>query len=542
MPIVTTNENTYGFEIEFCTHDNTILRYTHIEIAEVRLVGDAFEDGNTIPLKLETDSGDVLELVTPPIIFKTVNDAAKFRKDLAEYLKSSVKETQTFSEWWDKWGGNTLINQINTIYTQIQSQKLRTDQWIKADPQGWNKKSFKSIYNGLSINNIDDGINIAAANKRKFQIQRSRNLNAPDVETDWQTELNKTILSASSKDWPTGYSTQTSFPMEAKEYVNYVISHKLLKSNANLIRLEELLQQNQVNDIDKTLQWDKVERWATTWFWGGVIIDLFSVFIQNNSFKSLTDFKNRDRLKWSKKLGQCNEQMLAQLIQNDWLVSRFIIAQKTLTGALGQLSEPPQLQKQHAAYQENNTAAMEQRDFVRQPTDGKDYYWCEYHSGLKDLLGVWFKGHLADVLELLITVQTRELLNLHTPTLDQLTEIYTNRLNQVTKQLEKFKRMPSMSEFTFIQEDGMLEDLVRAHLKVIEATANFVKGGSEKWGQAKRDQDFLAYSSGDTLWEGRKDTMIKPIKHQKPKDKDDMETDDDQYKTETFFLVEHRNN
>ena len=69
MRIVTTKENTYGFEIEFCTHDNTLLRYTHIEVAKIMLKGGAFEYGNNIPLKLETDSGDVLELVTPPIIF-----------------------------------------------------------------------------------------------------------------------------------------------------------------------------------------------------------------------------------------------------------------------------------------------------------------------------------------------------------------------------------------------------------------------------------------------------------------------------------------
>jgi hypothetical protein len=533
MRPVTTNENTYGFEIEFCTHDNTILRYTHIEIAKTMLYGDAFEKGNTIPLKLETDSGDVLELVTPPIIFNNPQEAAKFRNDLAEYLKGTVQFPTTFSEWWKQAEGG-IIEKMNTVYTKLMQRQSNDPRgWIYTDLP-WFIEDYKSIKLNLSVNNIDDGINIAAA---KLRMQRITGMDEP--EEAWRKELGNTILSASSKDWPTGYSTQTSIPMQGLDYVQYVIGYKLLKSNANLRQLEGLLAHNQyghIADIHKTLQWETVERWATTWFWGGVIFDLFVEFLgrgKGGECDLLTHFVNGDKLQWSNKLGQCNKPVYTPNLNKEE-AAIFIIAQKTLTGALGFLSERQQLEKQQTAYQKMNSAAMEQRDYVRQPTDGK-YYWCEYHSGLKDILGVWFKGHLADVLINMVPPvgsNGHRHIVIGRPNQYQLTEIYTNRLDKVTKQLKKFKRMPSLPEFTFIPDDNMLPTLVDTHLEVIKKTAEFLNNPS-LWFLVEKKQEFLNYSSGNTFWEGRKDTMIDPILHQDAQNPE---------KHKTFFLVEHRNN
>lgn len=123
MTIVTTKENTYGFEIEFCTHDNTLLRYTHIEVAKIMLKGDAFESGNNIPLKLETDSGDVLELVTPPIIFRKLENAVQFRNKLANYLKESVASPLTFLEWCERYA-NALVESMSRWYVEIEQNPL----------------------------------------------------------------------------------------------------------------------------------------------------------------------------------------------------------------------------------------------------------------------------------------------------------------------------------------------------------------------------------------------------------------------------------
>ncbi|NEP50008.1 MAG: hypothetical protein F6K65_14790 [Moorea sp. SIO3C2] len=539
MPTVTTNENTYGFEIEFCTHDNTILRYTHVVIASIQLNGHGFEDDNEIPLKIETDSGDVLELVTPPIIFQNVKQATEFRNSLAQYLKDSVKDPLTFANWWSSYGKN-IVSQMNSFYETATGSQPSEGSWIK-NSENWDFTIFNNIMLNISVNNIDDGINIAAAEVRLKNIAFK-----DDANQAWKNELNQTVLSTSTKDWPEGYSTQTSIPMGVTEYVKYLISRKILKSNANLRRLADLLQNNQTSEeINETLQWDKVERWATTWFWGGVIFDLFYEFkIQVEPqdktivyLPSYTHFQQGNELKWSKNLGKSSNQTfnIEELSELDAVL--FIIAQKTLTGALGSLSEQQQLKKQTLGDYEKNAAAMEQRHFVRQPDDdAKQYYWCEYHSGLKDLLNVWFKGHLADVLLLLSNDNANRLHKLHNPQIDgfetSILNIYKDRLHKVTNQLEKFKRMPFMPEFTFIDDDNMLDTLVQAHIKVIKSTLEFIWEGSEKWAQANRNQKFLDYSSGNTLWEGRKDTMIKPIKHW------DEETK--QYKT--LFLVEHRNN
>ncbi|MGS7838822.1 hypothetical protein ACVMVB_14825, partial [Stenotrophomonas maltophilia] len=53
-------DNTYGIEIEFCTHDSVIFAFTHI-------VAGVFNITGTLPWKLESDSGNVFELVTPPL-------------------------------------------------------------------------------------------------------------------------------------------------------------------------------------------------------------------------------------------------------------------------------------------------------------------------------------------------------------------------------------------------------------------------------------------------------------------------------------------
>ncbi|MFN7511772.1 hypothetical protein [Microcystis sp.] len=530
MTIVTTKENTYGFEIEFCTHDNTLLRYTHIEVAKIMLKGDAFESGNNIPLKLETDSGDVLELVTPPIIFRKLENAVQFRNKLANYLKESVASPLTFLEWCERYA-NALVESMSRWYVEIEQNPLAP---IEVDGR-WQLVTFAEINPNISVNNIDDGINIAAAIYRKNKMG----------EDEWKSALNETVLCASTKDWPTGYSTQTSMPMTVQDYVKYLISHKLIKSMANIRRLDALLKQNptgKVVEISKTLEWEKVEKWATTWFWGGVIFDMFLVY-RNKLFpekpvlEGIKNYLNGDIdefVKWSKNLGLCYYPIPSiEITVLDAVL--FIIVQKTVTGALGGLSEQPQLKKQKSAEVFKNTSAMEDRSKVRKPNKG-EYYWCEYHSGLKDLLGVWFKGHLADVLLHLLREEKPETRYRLATALDlvrnDLRSIYNNHLSKVQRVLEDIPRMPYMPEFVYMEEDGQLEKLIAMHNGVINKTAGFVSSDNSIWQITERKQEFLMYSMEGTVWEGRKDTLIKPIFHFNEETKGH----------ETFFLVEHRNN
>jgi hypothetical protein len=531
MRKVTTKENTYGFEIEFCTHDNTLLRYTHIEVAQIKLKGDAFEFGNQLPLKIETDSGDVLELVTPPIIFSTIENAKTFRGYLAEYLKTSVAQALTFKEWMDKYS-NELIDNMNTWYLDIEGKK--SPQIEKAGE--WELIPFNDINLNVSVNNIDDGINIAAANYRKSQIKS---------QEEWNIYLAQTVLCASTKDWPTGYSTQMSLPMTVIDYVKYVISNKLLKSTANIIRLIALREDPELeaDNLDATLEWEKVEKWLTTWFWGGVIFDMFLVY-QNHVLGSGTQnasdlnqvaldskVERNLKLKWSKKLGKCDYVIpnISITLEEALL---FIIVQKTLTGALGALSEGLQLTKQNKAAEVLNAAKMEDKSKVW--SQGGKYYWCEYHSSLKDLLGVWFKGHLADVLLHLCRDRDREqrlkLGGALNEVQTQLKDIYKKRLELANNIVDKLEKISP--EFVYMKDDKQLGNLIKAHDQVIQKTATFLIQDNDTWEGAQRKQEFLDYSSGDTFWEGRKDTLISRIEH----------LNENTRQMEIFFLVEHRNN
>ena len=539
MRQVTTKENTYGFEIEFCTHDNTLLRYTHIEVAQIKLKGDAFELGNKLPLKIETDSGDVLELVTPPIIFSTIANAKKFREELAKYLKDSVAQPLTFEEWMKTYS-DKLIKKMGEWYQTMEPWSALIE------PDGsWESISFDNIKPNVSVNNIDDGINIAAANYRKSKMNGE----------EWKKYLSQTVLCASTKDYPTGYSTQLSLPMTELDYVKYVISNRFLKSTSNIRRLCYLLDQNPHGnspEIDPTLEWEKVEKWLTTWFWGGVIFDMFHVYCKNmkkeintNTLDWMLKYSQLEPwpntlTQWSKKLsrlGGITRNPINIPITNDHALL-FIIVQKTLTGTLGSLSERAQLKKQNTAQLKMNPSAMDIRDSVNRRDLG-EYYWCEYHSALKDLLGVWFKGHLADVLSSLekrkhLKVNVNHKLHLKEgleAVGTQLKSIYKKRLELANQIVDKrFKRV--YPEFVFMKDDKQLDKLITEHEKVIKATALFVSSDNHVWRSAEREQKFLDYSSGNTVWEGRKDTLIGPISH----------FNEGENENETFFLVEHRNN
>ena len=80
------DDNTYGIEIEFCTHSEEMLSFTHIEVCYLFVDGSDKKDG----WKIETDSYYTFELVSPILHFKTQEEARDFRNSLMEFLELSV--------------------------------------------------------------------------------------------------------------------------------------------------------------------------------------------------------------------------------------------------------------------------------------------------------------------------------------------------------------------------------------------------------------------------------------------------------------------
>jgi hypothetical protein len=80
----------------------------------------------------------------------------------------------------------------------------------------------------------------------------------------------------------------------------------------------------------------------------------------------------------------------------------YLMTSKILTGALGSLSEPYQLKLQQLAWEQRSTQAMvnEGTESYQEMLRSRqiETKWLEYHSSMKDLTGLWFKGALLDVL------------------------------------------------------------------------------------------------------------------------------------------------
>lgn len=157
-------DNTYGFELEFCAHDSSVFAFTHVDVATlaVTINGGKQPGGQSAEWKIETDSGNVLELVTSPIQFKTTADAYAAKDALALVMTASVSpalvsqvviNAVTFLQWAQAIG-NPLLSGIRQY---CYAGQLQLDIAFK---------DWEDVGDQLTLENVDDGINIKAAKKR----------------------------------------------------------------------------------------------------------------------------------------------------------------------------------------------------------------------------------------------------------------------------------------------------------------------------------------------------------------------------------------
>ena len=99
-----------GSSSESRRHHSSVFTFTHVDVVDLPVLIDGGKDkgGQTEDWKIETDSGNVLELVTSPIVFKTAADAYTAKKRLAGVMTASVSPAKispnvlnavTFGEW-----------------------------------------------------------------------------------------------------------------------------------------------------------------------------------------------------------------------------------------------------------------------------------------------------------------------------------------------------------------------------------------------------------------------------------------------------------
>lgn len=542
-------KESYGFEIEFCSHDNTMLRYTHVTLAKTTITGHGVL--HHVPLSLETDSSDVLELVTPPLIFATSAGAKRFKDRLANFIVTSVDNAISLEDWltarWHNDEGGVLrfirleyFANRNHGEDDEANHLAGDDNWVFA----YDHPNIAAIKAEINVNNIDDGINVAAA--QYWQGRDAYNLAAVKSNT---------ILSPSMKDYAEdqdrnvlpGFSTQTSLPMTAAAYVNYILASKYTKAKT---RLGVILDNSIVND-DRFigLKWSKVDRWLGSWFWHGVTVLAWervalawnkTTGLDNTVNGNITALRDALNIEDDRVNTKLNADALVtvtnfadldhpqEFTANQRTIS-FIAIQKIISGALGGLSERAQLAAQQDAHDHHISSRLEPLEWVRQDNDD---VWKEYHSSLKDLNGIWFKGWLKDVAQQMAAESVAlspHLAVLNTPMWKAILRQHYLLLDEVCDR-HNYKTSPSLIHLSNEQLDTLAEALntVTGATRAMLLTANNDDFNNPP--AYEGDHEFLEYSN-DIRWEGRKDTLIRPIAGTVTLPR-----------PTAAFLVEHRNN
>lgn len=396
--------NTYGFEIEFCTHDNSVFVFTHVEVARLRIL--FAEERRIVTWKIETDSGNVLELVTSPLVFARLEQANDFKAALSAALVASVGAGKTLGEWaegvvYEDGPVSDVIRDYYSKYRNMGQISLRLD-LARAD----------EIESQLNAMNVDDGINIQAG---LLRFARNKDI------ARWQDYVLSTIVSRSEKDWKEGYSSQLNLPMTLPGYFEYALCRKLPRSWA---RMAEIFTWD---DKVQAIATDKLERRVSTWFWSAAIFTAFLTYVDKGAAQvaAMLEAAGCSR---AEMIGLVRT-MVGQVEAGDLVIPRndfdgvwrtlqdfaavqpqaptptqvvelglaHVKVHKVLTGALGALSEAQQLALQQEAFRRGSTESMVDEGIEEEGAELTDRRWLEYHSSMKDLTGLWFKGALEQV-------------------------------------------------------------------------------------------------------------------------------------------------
>ncbi|HTF05071.1 MAG TPA: hypothetical protein VK826_13680 [Bacteroidia bacterium] len=385
-------DNTYGFEIEFCSHDNSVFAFTHVDTVNIfiRVQGRADEEW-----KIETDSGNVLELVTSKLTFRTIAAAYEYKDKLAAILAESVNVPCTYHEW--------VAERTQPLRDHIQTYYGLCHITILGAP-------YESVRDSINVENVDDGINIQAAKVRLVK-----------NEHQWADYLGATVVSHSEKDWAKGYSSQVNMPMSAAGYFLYSVYNKLPKGQ---LRFERMVDFPQGYFFLTT---EKLENRLVTWFWRSIQFAAFFLYAKRTFEGDVTgliraclpderalypselqklNMREEDlkvpREAFDRIMGIMPEIYAAdKVIPSDEDLTRlgvlYITVGKMLTGALGNLSETNQLELQFIAWNLGSTEGMAP-PIIQSEKVMAQRRWLEYHNSMKDLTGLWFKGALLDVI------------------------------------------------------------------------------------------------------------------------------------------------
>lgn len=376
--------NTYGMEIEFCTHDSSIFAFTHVAAARLWPGEIAWKNttklnlGENGPWMIESDSDHTFELVSPPLHFSTIEAAYGFKAKLVQALRDSVAVTVPppddrmeiedppmeagtpivaclFHRWEERFQGRLralLTDAANAGLIGLHEQDNAAQQLA---PASCEYADWRRVDEEVNLYNVDDGINIPAARYR-LQLQQD----------SWPDYTRQIILAKYSKFWSSGFSSQMNLPMTLCGYYLYMLRKTAMPRYTEL--LTGLGHPPCITERDN--------RKLNHWYWRHVLLRACCGYIF--------------------KVQGLDTQHAFDPVQLPRCAVLYLVSSKLLTGAMAAISEPLQLEMQRAAWDASSTQAIDADQGSTLTAAQRE--WAPYHSSLKDLTGIWLKASLLDVL------------------------------------------------------------------------------------------------------------------------------------------------
>jgi hypothetical protein len=555
--------NTFGIEIEFCSHDNPMMGFTHIEVCQIE------------KWKIETDADNTLELVSPILIFDSHEAAAAFQAELMQFLQSLLP---------DDFHGTARMPMTLEMVTKrikefLEKSAFKYPEGDKAADMAINGPEKAAFIHEINEFNWDDTASTFAALTGKELLEQS------DFEFP---EYAGTVLVRKSQKGGGMPSSQLNLPMRLSDYVQYCIDVKEVRSLRRVVAISglndesqvepyvagwlekrvALLEQFKVGDrarcerlAKQALEEDKEDLWTQNAFWLLLIRRLAAHLAseKNGEWPRSVKAKTKDIKEVNRKTFPAVKNALDACLEEAKKAGKpytpkfdicYMIAHKIITGACGSLSEEPQLEVQQKIMAEATATLATAREseakdrktaedlnrilriselgmseIVEDATRGTDEELLAMHSGLKDLTPLWFKGALADVMiEFQKKVKPETLID----PLEQVPQVLDDLVKET---MADIKGLLYAAYEPVIIPNGLVQKIG----EVARILAGAIRGKqlpnytAVRMHEALRNAQFLERPEGIPAWEGRPDTLHPPIQAPGGRGVD-------------LYLVEHRNN
>ncbi len=418
-------DNTYGIEVEFGTHDNQMLSFTHIEVCYLFPFGSDRDKG----WKIETDADYTLEIVSPILKFRGQQDARNFRDDLMRLLEQQVRNGIQLGELMRLIGVfvSTKFTFANGIWTFAVPQaplNLRTE-WI----------SNIDLINDLSWENWDEDTDLERVlGSKQVLINEILNLGQVPANNATTVRMQQVLVTASRKHGGLP-SSQLNLPLELAGFARYETKYKRDKAWERLLETEtstpeyvaekiQSLRNDYPNLVATNPVWcakhlntdyiesqidEKTPAWHRYWLWletfyvcaGQLTRDDYTTMTRINAYVAAIDqtvndgYPSRTEAQISlARIRQVSTQLFdANYLNNFTADLLYLIVHKLVGGALAELSETLQKNAQEKIMALKGDFTMEQiKDMI------PDNQFMQFHYALKDLTSLWFKAPLVDVL------------------------------------------------------------------------------------------------------------------------------------------------